>query len=70
MLRLQVTKSHDHKSNIYMQESFLNVKQWLIEIGQYCSPSVCKLLVGNKCDLVSKQVIDYITAKVSMESTH
>ena len=53
-----------------MQESFSNVNQWLIQIGQFCSPSVCKLLVGTKCDLVSKQVVDYITAKVSMENAH
>lgn len=46
------------------QESFSNVKQWLGEIDRYANEHVNKLLVGNKCDLVSKKVVDYQTAKV------
>lgn len=45
-------------------ESFNNVKQWLNEIDRYASDSVCKLLVGNKCDLVENKVVDTQTAKV------
>ncbi|KAM9452175.1 ras-related protein Rab-1A isoform 2-T2 [Salvelinus alpinus] len=37
------------------QESFNNVKQWLEEIDRYACENVSKLLVGNKCDLVSKK---------------
>ncbi|BFG19950.1 hypothetical protein CerSpe_062240 [Prunus speciosa] len=44
-------------------ESFNNVKQWLNEIDRYASDSVCKLLVGNKCDLVENKVVDTQTAK-------
>jgi Ras-related protein Rab-1A len=44
-------------------ESFNNVKQWLNEIDRYACENVNKLLVGNKCDLVSKKTVDYETAK-------
>ncbi|KAJ6826031.1 ras-related protein RABD1 [Iris pallida] len=39
-------------------DSFNNVKQWLSEIDRYANDSVCKLLVGNKCDLVESKVVD------------
>ncbi|CAN1236260.1 Ras-related protein RABD1 [Linum grandiflorum] len=44
-------------------ESFNNVKQWLNEIDRYANDTVCKLLVGNKCDLVENKVVDTQTAK-------
>lgn len=40
------------------------MKQWLKEIDRYASENVNKLLVGNKCDLTTKKVVDYTTAKV------
>ncbi|KAG5501425.1 hypothetical protein JKF63_03238 [Porcisia hertigi] len=39
-------------------ESFNNVKTWLSEIEKYASENVNKILVGNKCDLVTKKVVD------------
>ena len=45
-------------------ESFNNVKQWLSEIDRYANDSVCKLLVGNKCDLVENKVVETEKAKV------
>lgn len=44
-------------------ESFTNVKQWLGEIERYASEHVNRLLVGNKCDLTDKKVVDFNTAK-------
>jgi len=44
-------------------ESFNNVKQWLHEIDRYACQNVKKLLVGNKCDLVSKRAVPAEQAK-------
>uniref|UniRef100_A0AAY5KD70 ZRAB1B, member RAS oncogene family a n=1 Tax=Esox lucius TaxID=8010 RepID=A0AAY5KD70_ESOLU len=49
-------------------ESYHNVKQWLQEIDRYASENVNKLLVGNKCDLTTKKVVDYTTAKEFADS--
>ena len=49
------------------QESFNNVKQWLNEIDRYANESVNKLLVGNKCDLEDKRVVEESTARAFAE---
>jgi hypothetical protein len=45
-------------------ESFNNVKQWLSEIDRYANDTVCKLLVGNKCDLAESRTVDTSVAQV------
>uniref|UniRef100_A0A673GIK9 Ras-related protein Rab-1A-like n=1 Tax=Sinocyclocheilus rhinocerous TaxID=307959 RepID=A0A673GIK9_9TELE len=54
--------------NVFPQESFNNVKQWLQEIDRYASENVNKLLVGNKCDLTTKKVVEYTAAKEFADS--
>ncbi|RCV15608.1 hypothetical protein SETIT_3G070400v2 [Setaria italica] len=49
-------------------ESFNNIKQWLSEIDRYASDNLCKLLVGNKCDLVDSKVVDTEKAKAFADS--
>ncbi|EHA8587053.1 Ras-related protein RABD1 [Cocos nucifera] len=50
-------------------ESFNNVKQWLSEIDRYANDNVCKLLVGNKCDLVENKVVETEKAKIVYDVT-
>lgn len=44
------------------------MKQWLQEIDRYACENVNKLLVGNKCDLTTKKVVDFNAAKEFAES--
>ncbi len=43
--------------------SFNNVKMWLSEIDRHASPSVNKLLIGNKIDLGNKREVSYDEGK-------
>ncbi|SMN18567.1 similar to Saccharomyces cerevisiae YFL038C YPT1 Rab family GTPase, involved in the ER-to-Golgi step of the secretory pathway [Maudiozyma saulgeensis] len=45
------------------QESFNGVKMWLQEIDRYATSTVLKLLVGNKCDLTDKRIVEFDIAK-------
>jgi Ras-related protein Rab-8A len=42
-------------------KSFANIRNWIRNIEQHASENVNKILIGNKCDLVDKKMID--TAK-------
>ena len=39
------------------RETFDNVKQWMHEIERFANDNVCKVLVGNKVDLVEKRQV-------------
>jgi len=39
------------------KDSFDNVKQWMNEIEKYAQENVCRLLVGNKCDLTAERKV-------------
>ena len=45
-------------------DTFTNVKGWFQEIHRYASEHVSVMLVGNKCDLTDKKVVEYNVAKV------
>eukprot|EP00931_Biecheleriopsis_adriatica_P025854 TRINITY_DN15788_c0_g1_i1.p1 TRINITY_DN15788_c0_g1~~TRINITY_DN15788_c0_g1_i1.p1 ORF type:complete len:213 (+),score=36.29 TRINITY_DN15788_c0_g1_i1:49-687(+) len=50
------------------KQSFHNVRHWVEEIYKYASEGVNMLLVGNKCDLMSKRVVTYDEAKELADS--
>ncbi|KAH0793663.1 Ras-related protein RABD1 [Histomonas meleagridis] len=59
-----ITKSYYRGSNgivvvydITDRESFEQVSHWMTEIDSHASPDVCRLLVGNKCDLNDKRAV-------------
>ena len=37
------------------RETFENVRQWMQEIERFASDNVCRVLVGNKCDLEDRR---------------
>jgi len=44
-------------------KSFANIKNWIRNIEQHASENINKVLVGNKCDLVDKRIIDTARGK-------
>ncbi|KAM8964669.1 ras-related protein Rab-1B-like [Sarcophilus harrisii] len=49
-------------------ESFVNVKQWLVEVELRGSETTDKVLVGNKSDLVTERMVDSLMAKEFADS--
>ena len=37
------------------RETFDNVRTWITEIEKYSQAGVCKILVGNKCDMEDRR---------------
>lgn len=40
------------------EESFNNVRNWVRQIEVHANSNVEKILIGNKCDLTDKKLID------------
>ncbi|KNC53069.1 GTP-binding protein SAS1 [Thecamonas trahens ATCC 50062] len=39
-------------------DSFNNVRHWIRNIKEHAAEGVCKILIGNKCDLKEKKVVE------------
>ncbi|KAH3764060.1 Rab GTPase [Pelomyxa schiedti] len=44
-------------------KSFQNIRNWIRNIEQHASEDVSKILIGNKCDMVDKKVVEYEKGK-------
>jgi len=49
------------------EKSFGNIRNWIRNIEQHATESVNKMLIGNKCDMVDKKVIDTARGKALSE---
>ena len=55
-----------YKAFFLYQDSFADVPKWLDEIRmRFTEDGHCVVLVGNKCDLQDKRVVEFDTAKVN-----
>jgi len=46
------------------RKSFENIEQWLSDIEKFCPNGVCKMIIGNKCDIdPSEREVTYQTAE-------
>ncbi|CAK4720815.1 unnamed protein product [Aphanomyces euteiches] len=47
--------------------SFQNVRNWMRQIQQHASPNVNKILIGNKCDAVTKEQGEALAAEYGVQ---
>jgi len=45
--------------DITSESSFNNIRSWIANIEEHASDSVCKILVGNKCDMEDKRQVSF-----------
>ena len=45
------------------RETFDNVRTWITEIEKYSQAGVCKILVGNKCDMDDRRQVTFEEGK-------
>jgi small GTP-binding protein len=49
--------------DICERKSFDDVNQWLNDVHALCDPSVCVILIGNKCDLAEARTVTFTEAE-------
>ena len=45
------------------EKSFMSIRNWIANVDQFAQDSVNRILVGNKCDMTTKKVVDYAAGK-------
>ena len=45
------------------ERSFLSIRNWIANIDQFASEGVNRILIGNKCDMTTRRVIEYSAGK-------
>lgn len=56
--------------DITERQSFANVKKWLEQIKQFARRDICKILIGNKCDLEEKRRVTFDEGNELASSNH
>jgi len=49
------------------EQSFQNIRNWIRNIEQHAADNVDKILIGNKCDIMSEKVIETSRGKALAE---
>jgi Ras-related protein Rab-8A len=50
------------------EQSFQNIRNWMKNIEEHAAENVNKILIGNKCDLLEKKVVDTTRGQQLAES--
>jgi len=45
------------------EKSFMSIRNWIANVDQFAQDSVNRILVGNKCDMTTKKVVEYSSGK-------
>jgi len=45
------------------EKSFMSIRNWIANVDQFAQDSVNRILVGNKCDMTTKKVVEYASGK-------
>jgi len=45
------------------EKSFMSIRNWIANVDQFAQDSVNRILIGNKCDMTTKKVVEYSAGK-------